>query len=196
MKHENTTKLSAAGAQNNVPLAALFTLFAKFGISNPIETTAFLPKIETELVENKKWISKEDFDDLSATALSMPGSLPVNLAICIGHRLQKAKGVVAAFLGTIVPWLAIILLIAMLMHAFADVTVVAAMLRGIRPAVVALVAVPTFSLAKRAKISLINCWIPLCSAFLIWALGVNPIWILLVAGIGGYIYGKFIMPVE
>ena len=39
------------------------------------------------------------------------------------------------------------------------------MFAGIRPAVVALIAVPTFSLAKSAGISLVNCWIPILSAF-------------------------------
>ena len=63
------------------------------------------------------------------------------------------------------------------------------MFRGIRPAVVALIAVPTFNLAKSAKISLANCWIPIVSALLIWGIGVNPIYIIIAAGIGGYLYG-------
>ena len=67
---------------------------------------------------------------------------------------------------------------------------VAAMFRGIRPAVVALIAVPTFSLAKSARINLANCWIPVASALLIWAFGVNPIWIIIAAGVGGYVYGR------
>ena len=61
---------------------------------------------------------------------------------------------------------------------------------GIRPAVVALIAAPTFTLARSARISLANCWIPIASALLIWQLGVNPIYIILAAGIGGYIYGS------
>ena len=70
------------------------------------------------------------------------------------------------------------------------------MFNGIRPAVVALIAVPTFNLAKSAGISLVNCWIPIISALLIWAIGVNPIFIIIAAGVGGYIYGQFIKPTE
>ena len=47
---------------------------------------------------------------------------------------------------------------------------VASIFRGIRPAVVALIAVPTFNLARSAKINLANCWIPIGSALLIWLL--------------------------
>ena len=90
----------------------------------------------------------------------------------------------------------IILLIAMFFHCFMDVPWIAAMFNGIRPAVVALIAVPTFNLAKSAKISLVNCWIPIISALLIWAVGVNPIFIIIAAAAGGYIYGQFIKPTE
>ena len=84
----------------------------------------------------------------------------------------------------------------MFFHHFMDIAWVAAMFRGIRPAVVALIAVPTFSLAKSAKITLANCWIPILTASLIAYLGVNPIYVLIAAAIGGYLYGKFIVPTE
>lgn len=66
----------------------------------------------------------------------------------------------------------------MFFHQFEDNKVVAAMFAGIRPAVVALIAVPTFSLAKSAHISFVNCWVPILSALLIWLMGVNPIWVI------------------
>ena len=99
-------------------------------------------------------------------------------------------------LGASLPSFLIILAIAMFFHQFEDNKVVAAMFAGIRPAVVALIAVPTFSLAKSAGISLVNCWIPILSALLIWLLGVNPIWVIIAAAVGGYIYGQFIQPTE
>ena len=68
--------------------------------------------------------------------------------------------------------------------------------RGIRPAVVALIAAPTFSLAKSAHITLANCWIPVGSALLIWAVHVNPIIIIIAAAVGGYLYGMLLKPSE
>jgi chromate transporter len=62
--------------------------------------------------------------------------------------------------------------------------------------VVALIAVPTFNLAQSAKINLANCWIPIACALAIWALGVSPILIILIAGLGGYVYGKYVQPTE
>jgi chromate transporter len=78
----------------------------------------------------------------------------------------------------------------MFFSQFKDNPYVAAMFRGIRPAVVALIAVPTFNLAKRAELNKFTILIPIISALLIWLLGVSPIWIIIAAGIGGYIYGR------
>ena len=118
----------------------------------------------------------------------------INISIFIGYKLRKVSGAIATSLGTALPSFIIILLIAMFFHQFKDVPVVAAMFRGIRPAVVALIAVPTFNLARSAKISWTNCWIPIAGALAIWLLGVSPIFIILAAGLGGWLYGTFVKP--
>ncbi len=155
-----------------------------------------IPIIENEVVEKHQWVSRDEFLDLIAVAQSCPGVFAINISIFIGYKLQKMRGALSACLGTALPSFLIILLIALFFHSFMDVPWVAAMFRGIRPAVVALIAVPTFKLAKTAGISLVNCWIPILSAVLIWALGVNPIYIIMAAALGGYLYGKFVQPTE
>ena len=114
----------------------------------------------------------------------------INIAIFIGYKLNKVRGAIATSLGTALPSFLIILIIAMFFHQFEDNKVVAAMFRGIRPAVVALIAVPTFNLGKRAQLNKFTIWIPIISALAIWLLGVSPIWIIILAGLGGYIYGR------
>ncbi|MBR5612959.1 MAG: chromate transporter, partial [Bacteroidaceae bacterium] len=83
-----------------------------------------------------------------------------------------------------------ILAIALFFHQYKEYEVVENIFKGIRPAVVALIAAPTFSMAKSAKINKYTLWIPIVSALLIWLLGVSPIYIIAIAGIGGFIYGK------
>ena len=50
----------------------------------------------------------------------------------------------------------------------------------------------TFKMAKTAKIGWTNIWIPVLGAFLIWMFGVSPIWVIVAAGFGGFLYGRFI----
>lgn len=174
----------------------LFKTFFKIGLVTFGGGYAMIPMIEAEIVDKYKWVDKKQFLDLIAIAQSCPGVFAINISIFIGYKLGKTRGGVIAAVGTALPSFLIILLIAMFFHQFEDNKVVAALFRGIRPAVVALIAVPTFDLAKSAHVTLVNCWIPIGSALLIWLLGVNPIYIIIAAGIGGYIWGKFIQPTE
>lgn len=157
---------------------------------------AMIPMMEAEVVDKHKWVSREDFLDVIAMAQSCPGVFAVNVSIFIGYRLLKLRGAIASCIGTALPSFVIILAIAMFFHQFEDNKTVASIFRGIRPAVVALIAVPVFNMAKSAKIMISNCWIPIASAILIWLLGVSPILIILIAGIGGYIYGQYVKPTE
>ena len=151
-----------------------------------------IPIIESEVVDKKKWLTKEDFVDTVAIAQSSPGVFAINLSVFIGYKMRKVRGAIVTALGTALQSFLIILLIAMFFHQFEDNKVVAAMFRGIRPAVVALIAVPTFNMARSAKVTFSNCWIPIACALAIWALGVSPIVIIILAAAGGYIYGKYL----
>jgi chromate transporter len=142
------------------------------------------------VVNKHKWIGKEEMLDLIAIAQSCPGVFAINISIFVGYKLNKVRGAVATALGTALPSFLIILAIAIFFHQFEDNKVIAAMFKGIRPAVVALIAVPTFNLARRAELNWFTIWIPIVSALLIWLLGVSPIWIIIAAGIGGYVCGK------
>ncbi len=155
-----------------------------------------IPMIEADVVDKYKWIDKDEFVNLVAIAQSCPGVFAINISIFIGYKLKKISGAVCTAIATALPSFLIILLIAMLFHQFQDNKIVASIFAGIRPAVVALIAVPTFNLAKSANINISNCWIPTICAIAIWLLGVNPIWVIIAAGVGGFLYGKYIRPTE
>ena len=177
-------------------LIELFKTFSKIGAFTFGGGYAMIPMIETEVVDKHQWITREEFIDLIAIAQSCPGVFAINISTFIGFKLRREVGAVVAALGAALPSFLIILLIAMFFHRFMDVPWVAAMFRGIRPAVVALIAVPTFNLAKSAHITLATCWIPIITALLIWLLGVNPVFIIIAAALIGYLYGQFISPTE
>ena len=173
-----------------------FKTFFKIGAFTLGGGYAMISIIQNEVVVKKKWIPEDQFVDLIAVAQSCPGVFAANISVFIGYKMRKTPGAICTCLGAILPSFLIILGIALFFHQFMDIPWVAAMFRGIRPAVVALIAAPTFTLAKSAKISLANCWIPIVTAVAIWLLGVNPVYVILAAGLGGFLYGKFIKPTE
>ena len=151
---------------------------------------AMIPLLQKEVVDNKKWLDKEEFLDALAIAQSVPGVLAVNLAIITGYKLRRRKGSIVASLGVVLPSFIIILLIAACFGNIRDNPVIERIFKGVRPAVVALIAVPVFNTAKQAGINIRTVWIPIAAALLIWLLGVSPPFIVLGAVVGGIVYGK------
>lgn len=166
-----------------------FLIFSRIGMFTIGGGYAMVPLIEAELVDKRKWISKEDFLDLMALAQTVPGIFAVNIAIFIGYKLRKFWGAFWVALGTILPSFIIMLMIALFFRQFQHVETVERIFKGIRPAVVALIAAPTFKMAKSARISRYTIWIPAVSALFIWLLGFSPIYIIILSGLGGYLYG-------
>lgn len=89
------------------------------------------------------------------------------------------------------PSFLIILSIALFFRQYQHLEVVERIFKGIRPAVVALIASPCFKMARTARINLYNCWIPVAAALLIWLFGFSPIYVIVITGIGGYCYGRY-----
>lgn len=170
-----------------------FKTFFKIGIFTIGGGYAMIPLIQKEVVERHHWVSKEEMLDLIAIAQSCPGVFAINISTFVGYKLNKTRGAICTTLGTALPSFLIILIIAMFFHAFNDNHVVQAIFRGIRPAVVALIAVPTFNLAKSAGINRRTIWIPIVCALSIWALGVSPIFIIILAAVCGYVWGKMML---
>ena len=149
-----------------------------------------IPLIQSDVVERNRWIGKSDFVDLLAVAQSAPGVFAVNMAVFIGYRQRGVAGALAASFGCVLPSVIIILLIALFFRQFRHIEVVNNVFKGLRPAVVALIAVPVFNVAKSAKVGWSMAWIPVLSALLIVAFGVSPIYVIIAAGIAGFVYGK------
>lgn len=167
-----------------------FGIFFKIGTFTMGGGYAMVPLIENEIVDKRKWITKDEYIDLLAISQSAPGIFAVNIAIFIGYKLRGVKGSIVTALGTVLPSFLIILAIAIFFHSFQHNPIVERIFKGIRPAVVALIAAPTFSMARSAKVNRKTIIIPIASALLIWQLGISPIYIIILAGVGGYIYGR------
>ena len=163
----------------------LFFSFMKIGAFTIGGGYAMLPIIEAEVVTRYKWVTTEDFLDMVVLAQTAPGILAMNISILVGEKIAGKRGAFVSALGVGLPSFIAILIFAIFLNQFQDNEYVVRAFRAIRPAVIALIAVPVFKLAKTAKITIKTIWMPILVALLIWLLGVSPIWIILVAIISG-----------
>lgn len=171
-------------------LFKLFTTFFRIGLFTFGGGYAMIPLIENDVVERNRWVAKDDFMDLLAVAQSAPGVFAVNMAVFIGYRLRGKCGALVASFGCVLPSVVIILLIALFFRQFRHIGVVSNIFMGIRPVVVALIAVPVFNLAKSARLGWGMAWIPVLTALLILLFGMSPIYVIIAAGVAGFLYGR------
>lgn len=167
----------------------LFWIFFKIGAFTLGGGYAMIPLIEREIVVNKKWITAKDFIDMLALAQAAPGIIAINTAVFVGYKIKRIKGSIVTSLGCALPSFIIILAIAIVFTDFRDNEIVNRVFKGIRPAVVALIAAPVWNMAKSANITRKTVFIPILVALLIWALDISPVIVIILAILGGIGYG-------
>lgn len=160
-------------------LIEMFISFFKIGAFTIGGGYAMLPLIQREVVKKKKWIDEEDFLDMVVVAQSAPGPLAVNISVFTGYRVKGIPGLFATVLGATLPSFMIIILVASVFIGIESNPIVESIFKGIRPAVVALIAVPVIKLGKSAKVNRKNFILPAAVAVLVAFLKVNPIYVIL-----------------
>lgn len=150
---------------------------------------AMIPLIKAEL-DKRKWIGEDELPDIIALAQSAPGILAVNVSIFTGYKIKGVKGSIAATVGSVLPSFLIILTIAMAFTNFQDNPVVISIFKGIRPVVVALIASPMISMAKKSNTTWWSWAITVISLLLVSFLEVSPIYIIIVVMVLAYFATK------
>lgn len=133
-------------------LMDMFITFFKIGAFTLGGGYAMLPIIQKEVVKKKKWIGETEFLDMVAISQSAPGPLAVNISAFVGQKMKGLMGLITSTLGAILPSFIIIILVASVFLGIENSPVVQRVFQGIRPAVVALIAVPVISMGKLQKL--------------------------------------------
>ena len=83
------------------------------------------------VVEQRGWLSSEEFTSLFGLCQFMPGPNTLNLAVCIGARFQGASGALVSLLGLLLVPSLLIIALGALYGTYGEMPAVQAMLRGI-----------------------------------------------------------------
>ena len=105
----------------------LFWTFFKIGAFTFGGGYAMVALLQNEFVEEKKWVTKEEFLDMVAIAESTPGPVAVNSATYIGYKIEGAAGAAASTVAVCLPSFAVIYLISLFFDQFLRLSVAAAM---------------------------------------------------------------------
>jgi chromate transporter len=143
--------MSALPAETRPQPKSLTDLFMSFTLLALQGFGGVLAVVQRDLVENKRWMTREEFIEEWAVAQIMPGPNVVNLALMIGGRYFGLKGALAALAGMLVVPLVLVLGLAIFYAQFADNPQVAGALRGMAAVAAGLIAATGFRLASALK---------------------------------------------
>jgi chromate transporter len=121
------------------PLMTLFVLFFKIGLFSFGGGYVMLPLIY-QGVQQFGIMSAEEFSNLVALSQVTPGPIAVNAATYVGFQYAGVPGAAAATLGISLPSFILVIMIVHFMKKFKESQGVTAVLGGIRPATVGLLA--------------------------------------------------------
>lgn len=104
--------------------------------------------MKKKFVEELGWLEENEMLDITAIAQSSPGPIPINASVILGYRMQGIPGSLVAVLGTAIPPIIIISIIAYFYDAFRQNEVIALALLVMRAGVAAVIFDVVINLAK------------------------------------------------
>lgn len=165
----------------------LFKVFFKIGAFTFGGGYAMLPLIEEEIVENKKWVKKEDIFDFFAVSQSFPGAIAINTSTLVGYKIAGKLGAIFATLGVILPSFIIISIIAVFFTSIASHSMVKAVFTGINGAVIVLIIMAAKKMLIVAVRDVLSVLIVIATVCIILFTDISPIFLILGGGFIGYI---------
>jgi len=132
-----------------VPLREAFWYWLKLGFISFGGPAGQIALMHAELVERRRWISERRFLHALNYCMLLPGPEATQLAIYIGWLMHRTRGGIIAGLLFLLPSLALLIALSWLYMAYGNMPVVAGVMYGIKPAVVAIVLAAAWRIGTR-----------------------------------------------
>lgn len=170
-------------------LMQLFCVFFRIGLFSIGGGYAMLPMLKRETIDRHGWLTEEEMLNYYAIGQATPGIIAINTATFIGFKQRGITGGIAATLGMVGPSLVIITAIALCFARFQDIAAVQRAFAGIRVAVAVMLVFTLHGLVRKAVINRLGKILAVAAFLLLAVGGVNPVPIIMAAGIAGMLFG-------
>jgi chromate transporter len=136
---------TAPGAPLAPSLAALFVAFLTVSLSG---FGGVLPWARRMIVEQRRWMTADEFNDAYALCNFLPGPNIVNFSVVFGSRFRGPAGALVALTGLLGQPVTIVLVLGTLYARFGDVAYVRGFLAGVAPAAAGLMIATALKMAE------------------------------------------------
>ena len=188
----------------------LFYTFFKIGLFGFGGGYAMVSMIQGEVVTRHEWLSSNEFTDIIAISQMTPGPIGINSATYVGYSAvvnagySHAVGILGSTIATVsvvLPSFILMVLISKFFLKYQKHPIIASVFEGLRPGVVGLLAAAALVLMNGENFGTYN-WQILTSIILFagtfiasYRYKVNPILLIVICGIIGYVtFGYILTP--
>ena len=139
-------------------------------------------------VEQRGWMTTERFADLIAISQSTPGPIAINLATFVGYETGGVAGALLATLAVSLPGMILITIFALFLFHFYEKPPMQAVFKGLRPAVVGLIAAAAWHIGQVAFVNWTAVGIAVICCLLIARWKVHPVFLVTGSAIAGILF--------
>jgi len=137
---------------------------------------AMIPIMQAEFVERLRWLEEEEFVDIITLAQAAPGAMAINLSVYLGHMMFGFSGAALALLGSALPSLVIMGVIALFFEQLKErFGIVERMFVAVKPVVAGIIFAAAVRMMDKVGATWLNCLLLLGAVAAVAALGVSPI---------------------
>lgn len=146
-----------------------------------------LPMLQKEFVEKYHWLTNQEFLDAIAIGQLTPGPLTVMNAF-MGYKIYGLLGAVMAMISSYLPCIIIVTLVAKYYYDYRESVIVNSSFKGIKPAVIGLLAAVAISLGNAALVNPVTFGIAIISFAVIAFTKVDPTFVIIGSGVLGALF--------
>jgi chromate transporter len=181
----------ASSQIGHISFRAALAFWLKLGFISFGGPSGQIAIMHTELVERRRWISERRFMHALNYCMLLPGPEAQQLATYIGWLLHGTRGGIVAGALFVLPSLVLLIALSWIYLAFGSLPIIAGVLDGMKPAVVAIVAFAAYRIGSRVLTRPLL-WITAASAFIaLFFFDVPFPYIVIVAGALGFLIARF-----
>lgn len=165
-------------------LSKIFITFAGMSLMLFGGAYVFIPLIQEIVVEGHGWVTQREFIDAVAMGQITPGPILVSAAF-VGLKIGGLAGAMAATLGIYLPAALLMLASTRVLDRIKRSAIIQASLRGVRPAVVGMIAAAAVTVGLTAPVHWVSMVIFISALVALMRFQLQVVWIIPVAGIAG-----------
>jgi chromate transporter len=141
-----TASVATAAAPSTLgALVRYFLYLGSLGFGGPVALLGFMHR---DLVEERRWVSEDEYRLGVALSQIMPGPLAAQLAIALGYFQHGVLGATAVGLAFVLPSFLMVVAISMAYVRYGGLWWMQALFYGIGAAVIAIIAIAAYKLAR------------------------------------------------